>query len=340
MFKIHCTGNDLTIKTQAEEFLAQWYNTDEFVTAHTSGSTGAPKKIHLPKSDMRVSARATNRRFGLKHNSRMLCPLSPDYIAGKMMIVRAIVADCQLLLTHPSNRFLEAPEVIAYIRKAPVDLTPVVPSQCLHILDLASHPEGFSLLSNLRDVIIGGAPLAPEIEKRLMALSDDIPALRFYMSYGMTETCSHVALRPLGTQCFEAMPGITFSTDSRNCLTISAPEYSFGSLTTNDIAELTSSHSFIWRGRLDNVINSGGIKIFPEEIERTLASALSLPFYIKGIPDEKWGTALCLVVEEPAPSDAELAEICKALLPAVKRPHSIRRMESIPRTSTGKIRRI
>lgn len=340
MFKIHCTGNDLTIKTQAEEFLAQWYNTDEFVTAHTSGSTGAPKKIHLPKSDMRVSARATNRRFGLNHDSRMLCPLSLGYIAGKIMMVRALDADCQLLMTQPSNRFLENPEVMAYTRKAPVDLTPVVPSQCLHILEMAAHPEGFSLLSNLRDIIIGGAPLAPETEKRLMALSDDIPALRFHMSYGMTETCSHVALRPLGTQCFEAMPGITFGTESRSCLTISAPEYSFVTLTTNDIAELLSSHSFIWKGRFDNVINSGGIKIFPEEIERTLASALSAPFYIKGIPDEKWGATLCLVIEEPAPSDAELAEICKTLLPPVKRPRSIRRMESLARTSTGKIKRI
>lgn len=341
--------------------MAGWLDEQEAVVAHTSGSTGAPKVIRLPKQDMRVSARATNLRFGINAESRLLCPLSANYIAGKMMIVRAMEADCEVAFCKPSNSFWTNNEVIAYVNQGPVDLLPIVPSQCASLLGVAGR-QGIAL-GNIRNVIIGGAAVAPEMERRLL---EAMPAdMDIFATYGMTETCSHMALRPLGCDHFTAMPGISFGQDSRDCLTIFAPAYSFGQLQTNDIvsryeeqqettnkdneaANATAGNSqsasgflrFRWLGRFDNVINTGGIKVFPEELERRLAGRLPMRFYIKGEPDEKWGEAVVLVTEPTALSDSEIREACAAVLQAYQVPKRIRRIEEIPLTSNGKIRRI
>jgi O-succinylbenzoic acid--CoA ligase len=320
---------------------------------------------------MRVSARATNLRFGINAESRLLCPLSANYIAGKMMIVRAMEADCEVAFCKPSNSFWTNNEVIDYVNQGPVDLLPIVPSQCASLLEVAGR-QGIAL-GNIRNVIIGGAAVAPEMERRLL---EAMPAdMDIFATYGMTETCSHVALRPLGCDYFTAMPGISFGQDTRDCLTIFAPAYSFGQLQTNDIVsrydkqqaaiddtnatvanqqESTVSQQesadnnqpasrflrFRWLGRFDNVINTGGIKVFPEELERLLAGRLPQRFYIKGEPDEKWGEAVVLVTEPTALSDSEIREACAATLQAYQVPKRIRRIEEIPLTSNGKIRRI
>jgi O-succinylbenzoic acid--CoA ligase len=343
-----------------EAFVAGWLDAQEAVVAHTSGSTGAPKVIRLPKQDMRVSARATNLRFGINAESRLLCPLSANYIAGKMMIVRAMEADCEVAFCKPSNSFWTNNEVVDYVNQGPVDLLPIVPSQCNTLLEVAAQQtaeasskgadamevagrQGIAL-GNIRNVIIGGAAVAPEMERRLL---EAMPAgMDIFATYGMTETCSHVALRPLGCDYFTAMPGISFGQDGRDCLTIFAPAYSFGQLQTNDIVSRYEEQSasgfrrFRWLGRFDNVINTGGIKVFPEELERLLAGRLPQRFYIKGEPDEKWGEAVVLVTEPTALSDSEIREACAATLQAYQVPKRIRRIEEIPLTSNGKIRRI
>jgi O-succinylbenzoic acid--CoA ligase len=307
-----------------------------------------------------------------------------------MMIVRAMEADCEVAFCKPSNSFWTNNEVIAYINQGPVDLLPIVPSQCNALLEVAAQQTakvtaakgadamgvagrlGIAL-GNIRNVIIGGAAVAPEMERRLL---EAMPAgMDIFATYGMTETCSHVALRPLGCDHFTAMPGISFGQDRRDCLTIYAPAYSFGELQTNDIVsrcdkqqaaiddtnatvanqqESTVSQQesadnnqpasrflrFRWLGRFDNVINTGGIKVFPEELERLLAGRLPMRFYIKGEPDEKWGEAVVLVTEPTALSDSEIREACAAVLQAYQVPKRIRRIEEIPLTSNGKIRRI
>jgi O-succinylbenzoic acid--CoA ligase len=391
MFAIRFLDNQN--REAVEAFVAGWLDEQEAVMAHTSGSTGAPKVIRLPKQDMRVSARTTNLRFGINAESRLLCPLSANYIAGKMMIVRAMEADCEVAFCKPSNSFWTNNEVIDYINQGPVDLLPIVPSQCNALLEVAAQQTAEAMgvtarqtseaaakgagamgvawrqgiaLGNIRNVIIGGATVAPEMERRLL---EAMPAgMDIFATYGMTETCSHVALRPLGCDFFTAMPGISFGQDSRDCLTIFAPAYSFGQLQTNDIVSryeeqqattddtnttVDNQHEsagngqpasrflrFRWLGRFDNVINTGGIKVFPEELERRLAGRLPQRFYIKGEPDEKWGEAVVLVTEPTALSDSEIREACAAVLQAYQVPKRIRRIEEIPLTSNGKIRRI
>lgn len=312
---------------EALRFLDDWNSSVQYVEAHTSGSTGVPKTIRLLKSDMLVSARATNERFDIDCSSTLLCPLSAGYIAGKMMIVRAVAADCRLIIESPSNTPLKD-------FYGTVDLMAVVPSQCeaLIVNDYANQ--------SIRNLIVGGAPLAQNMEAVLAA-----KAWHTFATYGMTETCSHVALREVGSDIYTAMPGITFSADIRGCLSIEAPKFSFRNLVTNDAVEILSPHSFRWLGRYDGVINSGGVKFFPEQLEKMLVNEIDIPFYIKGIPHPKWGEAVALVAEKQDAVDesakrAEILAVCRKRLPRYAIPAEIIFVSALPRTTNGKIKRL
>lgn len=341
MFKIIYLTKETEYRRGIDTFMEQWTSEDDTIVAHTSGSTGLPKRIQLPKQDMRVSARATNSRFGINAESRMLCPLSADYIAGKMMIVRAIEADCEVAFCKPSNDFWNNPKVVGYLDEGCVDLLPVVPSQCRGLSTLFTDNRLKNTVSSISNIIVGGAAIPGATEADLIESKPEETDI--FATYGMTETCSHVALRPLGENRFTAMPGISFSLDDRSCLRIMAPDYSFGTLQTNDIAEILSTGCFIWRGRFDNVINSGGIKIFPEELERKLDGKLPVRFYFKGEPDLKWGETVTIVIEEkpgekPVP-DQEIIDICRHSLRPFEIPGHIRRVREFPLTPNGKLRR-
>ena len=198
MTKIEICGTDNADSRHIGDFEREWCSDRDFIVAHTSGSTGLPKEIRLPKADMRVSARATNSRFGIGERSLMFCPLSINYIAGKMMMTRAFEAECHLLFCHPSNHFLSDPSVRAFIDShGAVDLVPVVPSQLSQIIENPHLTEG------IHNIIIGGAPINPELEA---SLKSQPGTTRYFATYGMTETCSHVALRPIGESHFSAMP--------------------------------------------------------------------------------------------------------------------------------------
>lgn len=328
-------------RLQAESFIKEWTDGSGAITAHTSGSTGKPKEIRLEKKDIMVSARATNRRFGINSRSRMLCPLSAAYIAGKMMVARAIEADCEVAFCPPANDFWTKEETCRYLEQGEVGLLAIVPSQAASLIDGMEKGLMHTMLPPVKNIIVGGAPLAPDTERELMAR---LPGeTEVFATYGMTETCSHVALRKLGTNRFHAMPGISFSTDRRGCLTIIAPGYSFAKLQTNDIVTLCGNDSFIWRGRFDNVINSGGIKIFPEEVERKIAGILPAKFYLKGTPHPKWGEAVTLVVEESIAirqmADEELLAICGSVLTGAQRPRRVIRVAALDLTANGKVKR-
>lgn len=304
---------------ETRQFIKEWENPSPFIEAHTSGSTGTPKAIRLLKADMLTSARATNARFGIDSASLLVCPLSAEYIAGKMMIVRALQAGCYLWMLTPSNRFTGQLSTLG----APITLLAVVPSQVPDLL-------AWDGLNRVQNVIIGGAPLAPQTEQSLVEAH-----VNAFATYGMTETCSHVALRPMGADIYQAMPGVNFGVDQRRCLRIQAPDFSFQALQTNDCVQLLSPSSFRWLGRADNVINSGGIKIHPEEVERLLAPLLSAPYFVIGIPDTKWGTALALVVE----STPSASPLNFSTLPPYLRPKKVIYTPKLPRTPNGKILR-
>lgn len=306
------------------DFFTEWYSPNPYIVAHTSGSTGAPKEILLSKDDMRQSARATNTFFGIDAKSVIAMPLSVRYIAGKMVVVRAMEAGCAIFQMPVSNKLSI---------DSPIDLLPIVPSQ---IASLLEQPQNSSLITN---VLIGGA--APTNEQcRDMAAA----GYRIWISYGMTETCSHVAISrgDDATRTFRAMPGVRFTVTDDSRLIINRPSYNIKRLETNDIVELLTPTAFRWRGRADGVINSGGIKYIPEELEAEYSKALTgFEYYVTCCPDLLWGQAVVLVAESATDISQQLMDILRDSIADSRRlPKRIICVPLLPRTTTGKIRRV
>lgn len=301
-----------------DEFAEEWLAPNDYVNARTSGSTGTPKSIHLLKSDMRASACATNAFFGITSDSVLVCPLSADYIAGKMMAVRAWESNSRFFPLSPSA----TPDFIE------CDLLAIVPAQCCHMLSYS--PELFG------SIIVGGAQLSSDLRHRLAS-----GGYNAYESYGMTETCSHVALRHVSEKFFQAMPGVTFSVDNRGCLVIDIAHMSIKRVTTNDIVRLVSDTLFEWLGRADFVINSGAIKLHPEQIEMKLREALDtdVSFYVTGETDARWGSRPVIITESPECVDA-LMSAALAIEDKIMRPDRIYTVEALEWGNNNKIRRL
>ena len=262
-------------------FLECWFNDSSVIITRTSGSTGEPKGIRLAKQAMRNSAKMTNAFFGLTESKTALLCLPALYIAGKMMLVRAIVGGFNLIPVEPkANPFENV--------NSEIDFTAITPFQ------LNASAETLKKFP-LKNIIVGGG----HVNKKLEEISTEIPA-NLYETYGMTETASHIALRRFNgekSEYFTILDGVSIRQDERDCLVISAPHLTDEELITNDIIELNTDKSFKWLGRADSVINSGGVKIFPEQVEKKLENYIPFNFYVIGLPDENLGTKVVLVIE-------------------------------------------
>jgi o-succinylbenzoate---CoA ligase len=276
------SGNMLDMASKIIDFLKQWGNSREFVETMTSGSTGIPKAIQLKKSSMWASAGKTCSFFGLGPNSHALLCLPVNYIAGMMMLVRAMHAQMQLMAAPPVSNPFENLET-------PIDFTAVTPHMLMASLDSLKDKK-------VKKLIVGGAQLPYDLEKKLLGLP-----IAIYETYGMTETCSHIALRHVnaGQTFFQTLDGVGIQHDERQCLVIEAPDIHDAPIVTNDIVELMGNNQFRWLGRFDHVINSGGIKIFPEAVEKAIAPLMQCNYYIAPMPDEHLGNRVALVVESP-----------------------------------------
>ena len=275
---------------EAYVFLKEWFSDQEHVVVKTSGSTGTPKEIFLQKEQMINSALATGKYFGLSEGTSALCCLPINFIAGKMMLVRALTLGWKIDVVAPNSNPLEG------IDKS-YDFSAMVPLQLRNSLDK---------INQIETLIVGGGIVSEDLQKEIQGVSTHI-----YATYGMTETITHIAVKPLNVtsrvsyraesryerSSYELLPNVSISTDNRGCLVINAPKVSSELVVTNDVVEIISDEAFIWKGRYDNVINSGGIKLHPEEIEKKLASCITSRFFVAGIPNEKLGEKLILVVE-------------------------------------------
>lgn len=311
-----------------DEFLKQWEDTAcRAISASTSGSTGKPKQIELSKKLLTESAMRTIRFFNLNEHSHLHSCISPNYIGGKMMAVRASCIGADFTWEEPSN----APSLTD--RKA--DLTSVVPSQMWHILTLPKALEDRFL--------IGGSAIPATLRK---AISES--HIECWESYGMTETASHIALRRVENEegPFYPLPGISIYLGDEGNLCISLGE-DYPPVITNDIAEIYSDGGFRILGRRDNVIISGGLKIIPEDVERRISPVLAQfgydTFMISSTPDNKWGEKIILVIEtEEELSDHIKEEITRLLGTLLRRyeiPKEIISTGKIPTTANGKIKR-
>ena len=323
-----------------EEFICEWNNNNDCVSVRTSGSTGVPKQIWVEKRRMEESARITCDFLGLKSGDTALLCMSPDYIAGKMMIVRSLVRNLNLTVVEPSGHPLAA---ISHMQTAnagqsepikPFTFAAMVPMQVYNSLQVAGERE---LLMSIQHLIIGGGAIDDTLADELKDFPNAV-----WSTYGMTETLSHIALRRLSgakaSQWYTPFESVEVSLNNENCLVIDAPLVCGERLTTNDIAELAADgRRFRIIGRKDNVICSGGIKIQIEEVERLLHSHLPAPFAISKCNDAKFGEAVVLVTED---EDLAVAHaVCERILPKYWRPRHYLHVSSIPLTATGKLAR-
>ncbi|MFH4968271.1 AMP-binding protein [Gaetbulibacter sp. M240] len=282
---------------QIGNFLLDWLDNKDYIIAKTSGSTGRPKRLKIKKQAMVNSAIMTGDYFGLTPGDKVLNCLPSNFIAGKMMIVRAIALGLSLELVEPS-----AHPLIDYEKK--YDFCAFTPMQLKFFLNYSK---------NLKTIIVGGAP----VPKSLLEAIQNIPS-KVYETFGMTETVSHIAMKKLNNfkkpkdlsnLHFKTLPEVSISQDDRGCLVIDAPKLLDKPIVTNDMITMYSNTEFDWLGRWDNVINTGGVKVFPEQIEHKLQKGINKRFFITSIPDDALGQKVILVVEsEPYDIDSSVFE--------------------------------
>ena len=262
------------------DFLLDWFDSKPYIEMQTSGSTGTPKVIRVDKQAMVNSAMATGDFFELRSGNRALQCLPVKYVAGKMMLIRSIILGLDLDYVEPTSHPMEGLE-------DKYDFAAMVPMQAQNSL---------KELHNVKKLIVGGARISASLEKELMKLPTEV-----YETYGMTETITHIAAKRVGEKAFTVLPHVTISYDDRNCLVIHAPHIiAEEAVVTNDLVELVNENQFIFLGRLDNVINSGGVKIMPEQVEHKLDGKIEHRFFITAKEDAELGEKVVLVIEGDA----------------------------------------
>lgn len=258
------------------EFFLDWFDHKDYIEMTTSGTTGLPKLVRLEKQAMIQSALATGDFFGLKPGDKALLCLPTQFIAGKMMLVRSLILGLELDVVVPST------EPLAYNNKQ-YDFVAMVPLQVQNSI---------KKLKNIKKLIIGGAKIDSSLEEKLLPLKTEI-----YETYGMTETITHIAAKRVGESVFSILPNVKIEKDDRGCLVIYVSSISDEPIVTNDLVDLVNENQFSFLGRFDNVINSGGVKLIPEQIEAKLTGKINSRFFVTGVQDTTLGEKLILVIE-------------------------------------------
>ena len=304
------------------EFLLDWLDNHDYIIVRTSGSTGRPKEIKIKKEAMVKSAIATGNFFDLTPGKKVLHCLPSNFIGGKMMIVRAIILGLELDMVEPA-----ALPRIDYEKD--YEFCAFTPMQ---LKNFANY------FDKIKTVIVGGGRVSDNIKALIQDKKPNV-----YETYGMTETVSHIAVKKINNftdaesdKYFKTLPGITVSKDDRDCLVINAPALLDEIIVTNDIVKIHSDNCFQWLGRFDNVINSGGIKLYPEVIENKLQCKISQQFFITSIPDDTLGEKAILIIEG---DDVKLDDSIFSGLDKYEKPKAVYTVSKFIDTASGKIHR-
>ena len=297
-------------------FIAQWIDSSPEISLQTSGSTGSPKTVLMSKQAMVNSAIATGKYFKLNPGNSALSCLPFEYIAAKMMFVRAYVLGLELDCILPSSNPFET------VSKN-YDFCAMVPLQLENSIDYLHH---------IKTLIVGCTKLSKALKYKLTKSPSTI-----YETFGMTETVSHIAVKNISksSSFFEVLPSVSIEIDNRNCLKIYAPHLVSNPIQTNDIVKLNSSTSFEWIGRYDTIINSGGIKIAPEQLEQKLEGFIKERFFISSQKDNTLGEIVVIIIERSVPYETLNFEI----LEPRRRPKRIYYVDMFKETVSGKIKR-
>ncbi len=311
-----------------EVFLKSWFDENDSIIVQTSGSTGTPKEINIQKQFMLNSAKSTGVYFDLIAGTTALLCMSSDFIAGKMMWVRALSLGWELDVVSISSNPLNETE-------KNYDFAAMVPLQVFNSINQ---------LNSVKTLIVGGGVVSKELKSFLCDLSTQV-----YATYGMTETVTHIAVKKLNhiqdntVEYYNTLPSVKITKDTRGCLVIDAPLVSNKKIITNDLVKLTSDNMFEWLGRYDTIINSGGIKLIPEKIENKISKIISNSFFMAGLKDAYLGEKLVLIVEgqgETIDTNNKIKIYLKNIpLKPYEVPKEIYFVGNFERTDTGKIKR-
>jgi O-succinylbenzoic acid--CoA ligase len=314
------------------DFIKAWM--DESIQnfgIRTSGSTGAPKEIFHSREAMTVSAVRTCNFLDLKAGDSALLALPATHIGGRMMIVRGMVRKLKLICTEPKSDPLASLEYNGVI-----DFASFTPMQISMILD---SPASSARLDHIEKIILGGGEVSHTLKEKLQHIHSPV-----YETYGMTETISHIALKKLNgsdnSDHFTVLDGVSITVDERSCLVIHAPHLSGETIITNDIVNIINNKQFIWIGRYDNMINTGGIKIAAENIERKLHPYIDRNFFIAGMADDVWGQQVVMIIESPPINEAEqaaYADLFARHLGKYEKPKQVLALGQFSYTETGKV---
>jgi len=311
------------------EFLTEWNSANEWISVQTSGSTGTPKPMLVEKKRMLASAQLTCDFLHLQPGNTALLCMPLNFIAGKMMVVRALERQLKLIEVPPSSHPL------ASLKGQQLDFAAMVPLQVWHSLEVTEEAE---TLRSIRHLLIGGGAIDTSLEAILETFPNTV-----WSSYGMTETLSHIALRRLnGTEAslyYTPFKQVKVSLSKEETLVIEAPLITPERLVTNDLAEILPDARFRILGRRDNVICSGGLKLQIEEIEALLHPLIPMPFAITSQPDPQLGEAVVLVLESTSLPASETLQEWFACLPKYWHPRHTQCIDKIPLTESGKIKR-
>ncbi len=304
----------------AGDFLLDWLDKKDFVLVKTSGTTGLPKTIKLNTSSMVNSAIMTGDFFDIHPGDKALHCLPSRYISGKMMLVRAMILGLELDMIAPTL-------FPAYDNRKHYDFAAMIPLQLKNSL---------SRINNIRTLIVGGAAVSQSQIETLQDLKTNI-----YETFGMTETISHIAVKKLNHNSsnsigFMTLPNINISKNDKNCLVIEAPKLSSEIIETKDVVNLISNNEFELIGRYDNMINTGGVKVFPELIEMKLQGLLGSRFFIASEVDNDFGEKVILVIED---EESDFNTEVFSQLDKHEIPKSIYHIPKFFETGTGKIQR-
>jgi O-succinylbenzoic acid--CoA ligase len=323
------------ISSEIHLFLKDWFSEKRILEVKTSGSTGLPKTIAIKKEFFINSAMSTAEFLDLKEGTVALMCLPPKYIAGKMMLVRALVLGWHLDIVSPKSNPLENNDKT-------YDFSAMVPLQLEHSL---------LKIDQIKKVIVGGGVVTSQLQEKLQGIQSVV-----FATYGMTETVTHIALKKLNhflpsvgfesfASFYQLLPNVKIYKDTRNCLVIDAPKVTEEIIFTNDVVDLVSDRHFEWLGRFDNVINSGGIKLHPERIEEKLSKIIDQRFFVAGIPDTQLGEKLFLIIEHESINLLKLQQFFSEKIQKLdslskyEKPKEIRFVTTFVTTETKKIQR-
>jgi len=323
-------------ESRVKDFAWEWLSGKSSFEFQTSGLTGVPKLVVFSRKQMEASAELTQNTFDLKKGQTALLCLDPNFVAGKMMIVRALHIGMDMVCLAPSANPLTGLKL-----NSSIDFAAFVPYQLEAILKDSSAVKKLSLV---KKAIIGGAPVSTELTEKLQGLST-----QFYETYGMTETLTHVAIRKLNPpeDAFHTLPGVKIYLGGNLCLSIQANHLGNDIIRTKDLVNIFSESSFRPTGRYDNIINTAGLKVLPEDIERKILPILTdqLPgcdYFIAGVADSSFGQKVVLFVESTLITDSKKENLTKAFrenLRAWEVPKEVVCVSGFRRTKSGKVNR-